>query len=349
MNKSLKKLGESMIFWFFGMYLFNIIRYFGLPEEHGIQVSDDVLVMDDKFIYVALLGGIIFGFFHFLVQKITGTSSFRRKSFGQTIVIRGFLYLVILVITGNVLVAISENMFSVDIVVEPLVQTKSFWAFALFFTLMSSLYVFFEIVSEKFGRGILVKMLMGSYRNPKEEDRIFMFIDLKSSTSIAERLGHFTYSKLIQQCFYDLNEAAFKYSGEIYQYVGDEAVISWPYERGVKNNNCIDCFFEFQRKLESRRDYYEKNFEVLPQFKAGLHGGKLIVTEVGIMKKEIAYHGDVINTAARIQEQCNIHKAKLLVSEVLINALDHSALNLNPLGLINLKGKQDSIQLVQVM
>jgi adenylate cyclase len=347
--KNLKKLAEAMIYWFIAMNLFYIFRYFGLSEEVGIEVSADVLEMNDNFIYMSLLGGLIFGIFHFIVQLITSTPRFKRRSIGHAILIRGVLYFLILVITGNTLIAFSEKVFSTVIVVGPLVKTQGFWAFVMFFMLMSSLYLFVEMISEKFGRGVMMKMMLGSYRNPKEENRIFMFLDLKSSTTIAEKLGHFEYSKFIQQCFYDLNEVAFKYVGEIYQYVGDEVVISWPYERGIMDNNCVKCFSEFQLKIESRKDFYTQNFGVLPEFKAGIHGGKLIVTEVGIMKKEIAYHGDVINTAARIQEQCNTHKAKLLISEILINALDKTVLDLKPLGLINLKGKQDSIHLVQVL
>jgi len=346
--KRLKQFGAAVLYWFIAMNLYYVFRYFGLPEEHGIEVSEDVIRMNDNFFFVSILAGVIFGFFHFLVQLITSTSRFKRKSFGQTLVIRGFLYLVTLIITGNVLVTTSETLFSAVIVVDPLIKTKGFWSFALFFTLMSSLYIFFEIVSEKFGRGVLMKMLLGSYRTPKEENRIFMFLDLKSSTTIAENLGHFEYSKLIQQCFYDLNEVAAKYDGEIYQYVGDEVVISWPYERGVKDNNCIDCFFDFQRKLESKRAYYEENFEILPEFKAGLHGGKLIVTEVGIMKKEIAYHGDVINTAARIQGECNKYNEKFLISENLLDKLNIIELKLKPLGEVALKGKLVPVKVVAV-
>ncbi len=347
-TKYLKRLAQATIYWFFAMSLYYTFRYFGLPEEHGIEVSAEVLEMNDNFIFVAILGGVIFGFFHVIVQMITNTSRFKRKSFGQTILIRGLLYLIIIAVTGNILITFSETVFSTVIIVEPLIQTKGFWSFVTFFTLMSSLYLFFEMVSEKFGKGILLKMLLGKYRTPKEENRIFMFLDLKSSTAIAERIGHFEYSKLIQQCFYDLNEVAYKYEGEIYQYVGDEVVISWPYNLGVKDNNCIDCFFEFQSKLLSRREFYEDSFGVLPEFKAGLHGGKLIVTEVGIMKKEIAYHGDVINTAARIQGECNKYNERLLISEQLSNSLNTLEWKLNPLGEVALKGKLEPVKIVAV-
>lgn len=346
MTKNLKQLGGAIVYWFLAMNMFYLFRYFGLPEEKGIAVNADFLKMNDNFMFISILGGTILGFFYFIVQLITGTSKFKRKSFGYSLVIKGVLYMIILVITANVIITASENIFSIEILTGPVVEDKSFWSFVLFFTLMSSLYSFFEMVSEKFGRGILLKMLLGNYRTPKEENRIFMFLDLKSSTSIAERLGHFNYSKLIQQCFYDLNEAAFNYNGEIYQYVGDQAVISWPFNCGVKDNNCIDCFFDFQRKLESKRAYYEENFGVLPEFKAGLHGGKLIVTEVGIMKKEIAYHGDVINTAARIQGECNKYDEKFLISEQLLDKLNIVKLKLKPLGEVALKGKLVPVKVV---
>ncbi len=82
MNKSLRKLGEAIVFWFLGMNLYYTFRYFGLPEEHGIEVSAEVLEMNGNFFFVSILGGVIFGFFHVIVQLITNTSRFKRKSFG---------------------------------------------------------------------------------------------------------------------------------------------------------------------------------------------------------------------------------------------------------------------------
>ena len=102
-----------------------------------------------------------------------------------------------------------------------------------------------------------------------------------------------------------MNKIVNRYDGEIYQYVGDEAVISWPIEHGLKKNNCIALYFAFKRNLEKRSKYYTKKYNHKPFFKAGLHGGKLIIAQVGTVKKELAFHGDVINTTARIQDECN--------------------------------------------
>ena len=96
------------------------------------------------------------------------------------------------------------------------------------------------------GEKNLRKFLMGKFYQPREEERIFMFLDLRSSTTIAEKLGHEKYSRLMQDCFNDLG-VVIENDAEIYQYVGDEAVLTWSMEGGLKDQNCIRAFFTFKR------------------------------------------------------------------------------------------------------
>ena len=70
-----------------------------------------------------------------------------------------------------------------------------------------------------------------------------MFLDMKSSTTIAGNLGHVKYFEMLREYYSVLSDPIVKYSGEIYQYVGDEIVVSWKLKRGLENNNCIQCFF----------------------------------------------------------------------------------------------------------
>ena len=176
-----------------------------------------------------------------------------------------------------------------------------------------------------------------------------MFLDLKDSTTIAESLGHFKYSQFIQDCFYDLNDVVPKYDAEIYQYVGDEAVLTWNYKKGLANNNCVSLFFSFQQKLQSKSEYYQEKYGKIPEFKAGIHGGKLMVAEVGIVKKELAYHGDVINTSARIQAECNKYKVSMLISEALLKDLENKTnFSTKLLGNVLLKGKHDAVKIFTI-
>ncbi|MER3373971.1 MAG: adenylate/guanylate cyclase domain-containing protein [Allomuricauda sp.] len=198
------------------------------------------------------------------------------------------------------------------------------------------------------GEGNLRKLIQGKFFNPREEERIFMFLDLQSSTQLAEQLGHVKYSLLIQDCFNDLGNAIANNRAEIYQYVGDEAVLTWTLENGLKNENCLKAFYNFKLALAKKRNYYEKKYGVLPFFKAGMHLGLVTVTEVGKYKKEIAYHGDTLNTAARIQGQCNVLDSELLVSETLADHFNSGEYSFAALGSISLKGKEEKVGLFAV-
>ncbi len=114
----------------------------------------------------------------------------------------------------------------------------------------------------------------------------------------------------------------------------------------MANNNCVDLFFAFDRLLKSKADYYNQKYGTVPQFKAGLHGGKLMVAEVGVVKKEIAYHGDVINTSARIQAECNKYEVPILISEELLEKIQNKTKLVSKfLGDVLLKGKNESVSI----
>ncbi|MGB0524757.1 MAG: hypothetical protein ACPGJS_17420 [Flammeovirgaceae bacterium] len=102
------------------------------------------------------------------------------------------------------------------------------------------------------GNGKLIKLLQGKFYTPHEEERIFMFLDLQSSTQMAEQLGHIKYSMLIQDCFDDL-DIVMENEAEIYQYVGDEVVLTWELADGLRNQNCLNAYFNFKKNSKVGR------------------------------------------------------------------------------------------------
>ena len=99
-------------------------------------------------------------------------------------------------------------------------------------------------VNSKFGQANFWNIIRGKYNRPKEEKRIFMFLDIDSSTSIAERLGDEAYHLLLKDFFADITTPILENKGSIYQYVGDEVVVSWNYEDGKEDLHCVRCFFD---------------------------------------------------------------------------------------------------------
>lgn len=205
-------------------------------------------------------------------------------------------------------------------------------------------------VNDKFGPGILLKFLAGKYHHPKKEERIFMFMDMRSSTSIAEKIGNEKYFNLLNDLFSDITDTILNNEGEIYQYIGDEIVISWPMKKGIRNANCLRCFTQIQEKLTELGPIYEKKYKVIPEFKAGLHYGLVMAGEIGVIKRDIIYSGDVLNTTARIQEQCNEYKVDILISKETFDILsDTDGYKLMPLGSIELRGKERKVDLNTVI
>ena len=106
-----------------------------------------------------------------------------------------------------------------------------------------------------------------------------------------------------------------------YASIGDEIVVTWKEKEGFRKNNCIHCFIKISNSINKRKDYYMKQFGLVPKFKAGFHIGEVTAGEIGIIKKDIIYTGDVLNTTSRIQSQCNTYNSKALISEELFHKL----------------------------
>src|SRR5690554_7481302 len=54
------------------------------------------------------------------------------------------------------------------------------------------------LLRRNLGRKYFINTIKNTYRNPKEEHRVFMFLDLEDSTVIANKMGHLNFSRFIQ-------------------------------------------------------------------------------------------------------------------------------------------------------
>lgn len=206
------------------------------------------------------------------------------------------------------------------------------------------------LINDKYGPGNLRNFFMGKYFRPKREERIFMFLDLRSSTYIAQVLGEQQYFNFIKDVIRDATPVILKHKGRIYQYVGDEITVSWSMDRGLNKLNCIRCPLEIRKIFNHRSSYYTALYGVVPDFKAGLHCGPVMVGEIGVVKRDIAFSGEVVGTAARIQNRCNHLEVNLLISHDLKTLLDWPGSRLVPehKGDLLIKGKMINLPLYTV-
>lgn len=200
-----------------------------------------------------------------------------------------------------------------------------------------------EII-EKYSPGIFLDVFLGKYVNPRIEKRIIMFIDLKDSTPIAEKLGHKDYFRFIRDFIYFISIALIEYHGRIYQYVGDEIVVSWPYNPS-NTKRCMDALIEARKILQKNGERFRRKYGISPEFRVGIHAGEVTIGEIGLIKKDLAMSGDTMNTTARIRSACSELKQKFIVSKDFMDGIDLKEWQSESLGLVDLKGKDKGIEL----
>ncbi len=330
----------KVVFWFVLSWTLSSILAYRFLRSGALDWGEELVV---------ITGGMIIGLASALFELYAVPRLTRRFGAGTMVVIRALGYIVCLaafvhaytfilfglVNGGGVLGFLESDRY------RNFVTDGRFVLGVLGLTLMSFVISFVWQVNRMLGPGTLLALLFGRYRRPVTEERIFMFLDLRDSTAIAERLGDVRFNALKNDFYHDLSEPVLQTRGRIYEYVGDEVVITWTYRDGLRDGNCVRCFFLIEREVRrSRREYLEK-YGVVPAFKAGLHGGPVVTSEIGDLRKGIVHSGDTVNTTARIEALCRPLGHRLLISASLLGQLPPDlALKTEDLGYVPLRGKE---------
>jgi len=229
------------------------------------------------------------------------------------------------------------------------ISSKVYQSFTIYFFIVGFLVSFLRQLRLNFGEAVFFNFLLGKYVHSKEEKRSFFFIDLNNSTYIAEYLGHTKYSRFLNLCFNDILDAIKDHKYDVYQYVGDEIVLTW-LPKDDRNGQAIEMFHKIERRLSLGKLNYLDKFGIEPTFKASVNTGFVTVSLVGREKKVLAYHGDVVNTTARLLELCNKYEKSILFTQMYLNSISNSK-NFKYEFLVNLKlrGKNQASDVFHVI
>ncbi len=200
-------------------------------------------------------------------------------------------------------------------------------------------------LAEHFDRRQLYFWITGAYHRPRVEERIFLFIDLNDSTSIAERLGHEKYFDFLASYFSLTAGIIEDHFGEIYQHVGDEIIVTWPIAQGLKDHRALSLIYRIREAIADREEEFISKYGVSPQIKGSLHAGMVTKGEIIGKRREFIFTGDVLNVTARMQALCKPNEALLIISDDLLKRMDlpvgHCA---ESLGTHRLRGRELSME-----
>jgi len=340
--------------WFFSGIFFMLSDIIAIGDNPVVEGAIDPNIEVFAFAITAVtLVGLLVGFLEVVYINRLFYNTRQWKKIVYKFLLYVVLFSVIISIVYPIAAAIETDTSVFDAVVWQKYRTfwgsLPFWGTCLQLTFNLVLSVFYAAFSENLGHSMMINFFTGKYSTPEQEERIFMFVDMKASTAIAESLGHKKYFDLLQRYYLDLSNAIINNFGEVYQYVGDEIVITWPKKTGLHNSHCIHCFYAMQHDLLKHSKRYTEKYGVVPSFKAGMHLGMVTIGEIGALKKEIVFTGDPLNVTSRIQGLCNELGEDLIISNDLAQELAASEFKFQDLGTFDIRGRRGKMRVFKVL
>ncbi len=218
------------------------------------------------------------------------------------------------------------------------------------FSLMVMLLINFWVrIHSLVGGRVLLNYLLGRYHRPLREQQVFMFVDFLDARGLSKRLGDIRAQSLIAAVFLDIDGPVGEFGGETHRYIGDELVVTWPFPRATKNARCIKCALSIAEVLRANAEHYRGTYGEAPRLRIALHGGPVVVSEIGDDRREIVYFGDTINTTARLRGLAKKIQRGLVISAAL---LEHMGLpdgvRVEDMGAFELSGKAQATRVYAV-
>jgi adenylate cyclase len=139
------------------------------------------------------------------------------------------------------------------------------------------------------------------------------------------------------------------YRGEVLTYVGDEVIVTWPEDIGAIDCRPLQCFIAMRGVLADASQQFECEFGATPRIRGSLHFGPVIVGEIGDVKRAIVFNGDVMNTAARLEELSRKVDGGFLASRAAMERFSSAPrVATCDLGRMPIRGRADGIDVVGI-
>lgn len=346
LSRQTKRKFKAMCFytasWIIACIAFGLLCYY-----------NESSFVESKLFFIQLLTqfAIFMGLSHGIYDVLILQDDRDHRPIATTIVIRS-LYLVWAVVLNISLCILVANLYSEgELITETsLSDIRAFLkepttiAFIIFAFLTGYQITFVRSVHKKFGTRVFLNTLLGKYQDPVEEHRVFMFVDLKQSTTIAEELGHISYSNFLRDYYHYLSNCCEENRGEIYQIAGDGVFLTWPLKNCLKKPRPLYCFHDLKVCFAGLEKKFVAKYGKAPKFKAAVHCGKVIRSEVGNFGSEMAYHGDALNTTARLESLCSPMGKEFIISEDLLKLMPKiDRFKPESLGPLELRGRKKEI------
>ena len=243
---------------------------------------------------------------------------------------RGFLFILMGVVTGLVTLQIRKRILNSFSVIEERNR-----------------------ISRTFGEYVSPEV-MGTLLDLKPDLRsenknvCVMFLDIRDFTGFAEKRTPEEVVQYLESLFEFMIEIVNRHHGIINKFLGDGfmAVFGAPLSDGRDCTNAVEAAREILTRVRKEVDAGT----ILPTTVGiGLHAGEAVTGSIGsALRREYTVIGDVVNLAARIEKLNKDFDSQLLISEMVWQAIDQGPGHAVPMGHVQVRGREQPIQIFQV-
>ncbi|MDX1957958.1 MAG: adenylate/guanylate cyclase domain-containing protein [Leptospiraceae bacterium] len=182
-----------------------------------------------------------------------------------------------------------------------------------------------------------------------------LFIDIRSFTSISESLPVDRVVMILNDYLSTMTEIIFSNRGTIDKFIGDSimTIFGAPIKGEDDSKRAVITAVQMLNQMKSFNEKYPELPKAL-EIGIGIHTGEVIAGNIGSSKRlDYTVIGDTVNLASRIEGLTKHYRTPILVTETTYNEIkndiDGSHFFLREIDTVQVKGKEKSIKVFQVM
>ncbi len=188
-----------------------------------------------------------------------------------------------------------------------------------------------------------------------------LFSDLKNFSTMAEQMPPEQLLLILNQYLGEMTEVVQSHNGIINKFTGDGllAVFGVPIERmqteevATDAHNAVVSALKMGERLQTLNQIWRSQKLPELQMRVGIFTGPIVAGSLGGKDRmEYGVIGDSVNVASRL-ESCEKHRHKgicrILITNHTLDLLDANQFEVEAWGLIELKGRQQPVQVYQVL
>jgi len=184
----------------------------------------------------------------------------------------------------------------------------------------------------------------------EEKDLSIMFADIRSFTSLSEKLTPTQVTMLLHDYFTPVTKSIIKNHGTLDKFIGDAVMCFWNAPLDVKNHQklAVKTGFEMLDSLVLLNQTFKDKYGIEIDIGIGIHSGKCRVGNMGSADLfDYTIIGDNVNLTSRLEGLTKFYGVKLIISQVIITCLPDTLLY-QELDQVQVKGKTEPVAIYTV-